>query len=287
MRSQAAIRVRPRTAIVLAVVSAAGLAMFAWPFVVPADPSSPTHTTSAPFVLLAVLPFLVLIVLAELSDGGMDAKALAMLGVLSAVNAALRPLGAGTGGVETVFFLLILGGRVFGPGFGFVLGCTSLFASALVTAGVGPWLPVQMLCSAWIGLGAGLLPQRVRGRAEVAMLVGYGVVAAFVFGALTSLWSWPFLGGGGTDLSYLPGASALDNLGRFVGYALFTSAGWDLGRAVTNAVAIVVLGPAILATLRRAARRARFAASVADDDQVTNRPHSSRLLPPDRFRSTM
>ena len=132
-----------------------------------------------------------------------------------------------------------------------------------------------------------MLPQRIRGRAEVAMLVGYGVVAAFVFGALTSLWSWPFLGGGGTDLSYLPGASALDNLGRFVGYALFTSAGWDLGRAVTNAVAIVVLGPAILATLRRAARRARFAASVAEDDQVANRPHSSRLLPPDRFRSTM
>ena len=77
---------------------------------------------------------------------------LAILGVLSAVNAILRGVSAGTGGVELVFFLLILAGRVFGPGFGFVLGCTSLFASALMTAGVGPWLPFQMLCppgSAW------------------------------------------------------------------------------------------------------------------------------------------
>ena len=83
---------------------------------------------------------------------------------------------AGTGGVELVFFLLILAGRVFGPGFGFVLGVTSLFASALMTAGVGPWLPFQMLVSAWVGMGAGLLPRRVTGRAEIAMLAAYGVV---------------------------------------------------------------------------------------------------------------
>lgn len=258
-----AIRVGRRSGLVLALVSAAGLAMLTWPFLVPADPSSAQHTAGAPFVFLAVLPVLVVIVLAELSEGGMDAKALAMLGVLTAVNAALRPLGAGTGGIETVFFLMVLAGRVFGPGFGFVLGCTSLFASALVTAGIGPWLPVQMLCSAWIGLGAGLLPFRaVRGRAEVALLVGYGVVAAFVYGALTSLWSWPFLGGGGTELSYLPGGAVVENLERFVRYVVVTAAGWDLGRAVTTTVAILVLGPAVLATLRRASRRARFTRAV-------------------------
>ena len=102
------------------------------------------------------------VVLAELSDGGMDAKALAMLGVLSAIGAALRPLGAGTAGIETVFFLLVLAGRVFGPGFGFVLGCTTLFASALLTGGVGPWLPYQMFGCAWVGLVAGLLPAAAR-----------------------------------------------------------------------------------------------------------------------------
>ena len=104
--------------------------------------------------------------LAEVAAGRLDAKALAMLGVLSALGAAARPLGAGTAGIETVFFLLVLGGRVFGPGFGFVLGSTTLFASALLTGGVGPWLPFQMLAASWVGLGAGLLPPSARPRRD-------------------------------------------------------------------------------------------------------------------------
>jgi energy-coupling factor transport system substrate-specific component len=150
---------------------------------------------------------------------------------------------------------------VFGPGFGFVLGCTSLFASGLLTAGVGPWLPFQMVASAWIGLGAGLLPPGVRGRREIAMLAAYGVAAAYVFGMLMNLWSWPYTLGPGTGLSFVPGASTLSNLHRFLVFSVTTSAlGWDTGRAVTNGVAIVVLGPVVLATLRRAARRASFGA---------------------------
>ncbi len=98
-----------------------------------------------------------------------------MLGVLSAVNAGLRPLGAGTAGIETVFFILIFAGRVFGPGFGFSLGCTSMFASAVITGGVGPWMPYQMFGCAWVGLFAGLLPP-CRGKIEVWMLATYGVV---------------------------------------------------------------------------------------------------------------
>src|SRR5699024_8171036 len=123
---------------------------------------------------------------------GLDAKALALLGVLSAINAAIRPvLGAGTAGVESIFFLLVLAGRAFGPGFGYLLGFTSMFASALLTAGVGPWLPSQMLCAAWVGLGAGLLPRKLGGRAELLVLIGYGIVAAYLFGALMNLWFWP------------------------------------------------------------------------------------------------
>ena len=78
-----------------------------------------------------------------------------------------RPHDAGTAGIETVFFLLVLAGRVFGPGFGFAPGCTSLFASALLTGAVGPWLPYQIFGSAWIGMLAGLLPP-LRGKAEIA-----------------------------------------------------------------------------------------------------------------------
>nr|WP_306237920.1 ECF transporter S component [Ornithinimicrobium sp. HY1745] len=238
--------------------------MFLWPLFIPAQPTVMQHTVDAPFVFMAVLPMLVLIVLAEISEGGMDSKALAMLGVLSAVNAALRPLGAGTAGIEVVFFVMVLAGRVFGPGFGFVLGCTSMFASALLTAGVGPWLPFQMLTSAWIGLFAGLLPRRVTGKAEIAMLAVYGVVVAYLFGALMNMWFWPFVTGvqvSGVEgsLGYEPGAPILENLHRFLILTFFTSTlGWDTGRAITNAVLILLVGPALLATLRRASRRASF-----------------------------
>jgi energy-coupling factor transport system substrate-specific component len=215
-------------------------------------------------VFILTLPVLIAVVLAELSAGGMDAKALAMLGVLSAVNAALRPLGAGTAGIETEFFLLVLAGRVFGPGFGFVLGATSLFVSALLTAGVGPWLPFQMLAASWIGLGAGLLPRRPRGRAEIAMLAGYGCLAGYAFGFAMNLSFWPYSTGAGTQLSYVAGAPILENLHRFVVFCVVTSTfGWDTGRALTTLVAIALAGPAVLAALRRAARRAAFDAPVS------------------------
>lgn len=257
----AAVPVGVRTATTLVLASLTGIFMFCWPLFVRVPTSSVGHSSDAPLLFVLVLPFLVAIVLASFAEGGMDSKALAMLGVLSAVIAALRPLGAGIAGVELVFFLLVLAGRVFGAGFGFVLGCTSMFASGLLTAGVGPWLPFQMLAAAWIGLGAGLLPRRVSGRAEIAMLVVYGVVVAYLYGFLMNLWFWPYALGGGTDLSFVPGDSLLDNLHRFVVYTVTTSTlGWDTGRAITNAVAIGVLGTAVLATLRRASRRASFGA---------------------------
>ncbi len=258
-----AVAVGRRTALVLVLASLAGVVMFCWPLFVRVPAESVGHTTDAPLVFALVLPFVVAIVLASMTEGGMDSKALAMLGVLSAVNAALRPLGAGLAGIETVFFLLVLAGRVFGPGFGFALGCTSVFASALLTAGVGPWLPFQMVASAWIGLGAGLLPRRVSGRAEIAMLVGYGVFAAYFFGFVMNLWFWPYAVGPGTDVSFVAGDPMLENLQRYVVFTFTTSSlGWDTGRAVTNALAILALGPAVLATLRRASRRASFGVAV-------------------------
>lgn len=257
----AAIPVGPRAAATLLAASVIGLAMFAWPLLA-TPPAGVAHSRDAPFVFVGILPVLIAVVVAEVSEGGIDAKALAMLGVLSALNAALRPLGAGTAGIETVFFLLILAGRVYGPGFGFLLGSTSLFTSALLTGGVGPWLPFQMLAASWVGLGAGLLPA-ARGRAELALLAGYGAVAAYGFGFVMNLWFWPFTLGTGTDLSYVAGDPLGANLHRFVLYTLATSTfGWDTGRAITNVVAIVTIGPAALAALRRAARRASFGAPV-------------------------
>jgi len=257
------VRIAPRTAVALALASAAGLAMFCWPLFAAPRPAALAHGTDAPLLFVLILPVLIGIVLAELSSGGIDAKALAMLGVLSAVNAVLRPLGTGVAGIETVFFLLVLAGRGFGPGFGFVLGCTSMFSSALLTAGIGPWLPFQMLAAGWVGLGAGLLPRRPRGRAEIAMLAGYGMASAYLYGLLMNLWFWPFSLGADTQLSFVAGAPVLENLHRFLTFSVLTSAiGWDTGRALTNLVVILVAGPPVLGALRRAARRAAFDAPV-------------------------
>lgn len=254
-----AVRVAPRSVLILAVASLAGLMMLCWPLLLRVSDGT---RVDPPFLFVLLLPVVIAVVLAELSEGGLDSRVLAILGVLSAVNAILRGISPGLAGVELTFFLLVLAGRVFGPGFGFVLGCTSLFASALLTAGVGPWMPYQMLCAAWVGMGAGLLPRRVAGRAEIAMLAVYAVFASYAFGLLMNLSSWPFLLGIQVEghegsLAYVAGAPVLENLHRFLVYTLLTSTGgWDTIRAITTALAVVVLGPAILATLRRASRRA-------------------------------
>lgn len=261
-----AIPVRWRSGAILTLASAAGVIMLIWPLLVRVasggDAGAGGPVMQPPFIFLALLPLVIVVALAELSEGGWDARVLAILGVLAAINAVMRAISAGIAGIELVFFLLILGGRVFGPGFGFALGCTSLFASALLTAGVGPWLPYQMLVSAWVGMGAGLLPRRVTGRPEIAMLVVYGIFAAYAFGIGMNLSSWPYILGiavpgheGG--MSFVPGDPLWENLQRFGLYTLLTSTGsWDTGRAITNTVCLIVLGPAVLSTLRRAARKA-------------------------------
>lgn len=251
-----AIAVRPRAAIALVLASCAGLVAYSWPLLADADWTL-EQSRNAPVYFAGLLLIVLAVALAELSDGGIDARAVAMLGVLSAMGAAVRPLGAGTAGIETVFFLLIIAGRVFGPGFGFVLGNTALFASAILTGGVGPWLPYQMLAAAWVAAGAGMLPPW-RGRAELALLAAYSAVAALLYGLALNLSFWPFALGSDTDISFQAGDAVLDNLTRLVVFSLTTSLGWDIGRAVTTAILVVVAGPVLLRTFRRAARRARF-----------------------------
>lgn len=276
----AAIALRPRAIVTLVLASLVGVAAFGWPLLL--QPTSPlAQTNDTPLLFAVLLVLLLAVVLAEVADGGMDAKAIAMLGVLSAVGAALRPLGTGIAGFEPVFFLLVLGGRVFGPGFGFVLGATTLFASALVTAGVGPWLPFQMLGAAWVGAGAGLLPP-ARGRGELLMLAGYAVVAGLLYGLLLNLSFWPFLLGGESALSFIVGDPVLDNLRRFVLFTAVTSLGFDIPRAILTATLVLVTGTPLLRALRRAARRAAFDAPVTfEPDTAEPGASDSRTLDAD------
>ncbi|MFC5906298.1 ECF transporter S component [Streptacidiphilus monticola] len=252
-----------RSVALLALTSAVAVVAFGWPLL--ASPGSGlAHGGDAPWLFAALLPLLIAVVIAQVAEGrdagqpGLDAKAVALLGVLAAAGAALRPLGAGTAGLEPTFFLMVLSGRVLGPGFGFVLGNLSLFASALLTGGVGPWLPFQMLAMGWVCLGAGLLPGGRRGRGERWLLAVYGALAAECYGLVMDLQGWPWIAGLGSGISFQAGAPLSENLPRFLVYHLTTAMGWDLPRSALTAVLCLTLGRPVLLTLRRATRRAAF-----------------------------
>lgn len=264
IRQARPIRLGPRSIGALALVSAVGVVAFGWPLIASGKSGLSAHAQDAPWLFAALLPLLLAVVVATIADVGLDAKAIAMLGVLAAAGAALRPLGAGTAGIEPMFFLMVLSGRVLGPGFGFVLGAVSMFASALLTGGVGPWMPFQMLSMGWVCMGAGLLPgpDTIRGRGELWLLAAYGAVSSVLYGTVMNLQGWPYLGGLATGVSFVPGDPVGENLGRFIAYCLATSLGWDLPRAVVTVLLSLALGPAVLKALRRATRRAAFEAQV-------------------------
>ncbi len=245
--------------IVLVLVSAVGMFAFTWPFF--ADPDSGlAHSGDAPWLFAMLMTLLGLSVLAEQATGRLDAKTIAVLGVIAALGGSLRLLSAGTAGLEPVFFLVVVAGRVLGRRLAFLSGCLILLLGAFLTGGIGPWAPFQMIATGWVALGAALLPA-VRGRVEIVMLAGYGLFIGLGYGLVMNLWFWPFMGSGAPHgASFLPGADPLTNLGRYGVFYVATSLGWDLPRGILTCVLISVAGPAALATLRRAVRTASFEA---------------------------
>lgn len=264
--------------IALTVGSLVALAGFTWPLLASAVPSDAQAAT--PIVAMALVPAVIVALALALDREMHSAKAVALLGVLAAIGAGIRIAGAGVGGIEAVFILLILAGRAYGARFGFLLGLLTIAVSSLLWGGLGPWTAFQMFGCAWVAAGAGLLPRirpRVRtdpaaelsaataaraarraARLEIVMLAGYGVVAAYVFGLLMNIWFWPFAVGTGTGISYEAGAPIGTNLASFALYSLVSSTlTWDTVRAVTTLVGILLLGPAVLAALRRAKLPAR------------------------------
>lgn len=230
-RNKPVIAVRWRSAATLAATTLVGLAAFLWPFL--AQPGSGlAHSADAPWLFVILIALLTALVMAELSGGSLDAKTVAVLGVLAAVGGALRVLGAGTAGLEPIFFLLVLAGRVLGRGMGFVLGALAVLVGAFLTGGVGPWAPFQMIAAGWVGFGAGALP-RASGRPERLMLAGYGLVAGLLYGLVMNLWFWPFVTSGiPAGMAFVPGDPMTANFSRYAAFYLTTSLGWDLPRGV-------------------------------------------------------
>jgi energy-coupling factor transport system substrate-specific component len=243
--------------IAISIAGLASLLMFAWPLFIAT--SNQNENLLAQSVFIALMPILIVLTLVEFTTGEIGSRQLAVLGVLTAVNAVIRLLGAGTAGIETAFFLIIIGGYVFRSAFGFILGSTSILVSALLGAGVGPWLPFQMMAAGLVGLAAGAIPKFNKKLPQVLVLITYAIIASFVYGSLMTLWNWPFLAGSESTLSYIGGAPVVENMSRFINYEIVTGGLlWDAGRAITTSILIALTAPALLATLNRAANRAGF-----------------------------
>ncbi|MGB9722907.1 MAG: ECF transporter S component [Chloroflexia bacterium] len=243
------------TSWIVALASLAGAAAFLYPFFIagprPAGEGFLAHAADAPLVTTLCL----LAILAALEVQGLGSKRVALLGILAAIGAALR-LFSGYA-FSAVFFLPILCGYVFGPTFGFLLGALTLLISALITSGVGPWLPYQMLSVGWLGMLSGWLPDMRRRRyGEIIVLAAFSLLLGLFFGAVMNLWFWPFLGvGENSEVLWQPGLSWTETLARYARFYLITSLGWDLMRGVGNALLVLVLGRPTLRLLRRFARR--------------------------------
>ncbi|GAB3706950.1 ECF transporter S component [Mariniluteicoccus flavus] len=255
-----------RSALVLALASVIGVLAFTWPLVVRIEQTaarSSSHSHDAPWLFALLLPLLAAVVLAQLSDGGMDAKVVALLGMLTAVVAGLRALSPGTAGLEPGFFMLVVAGFAFGPGFGFVLGALGIFAGGLMTGGIGPWVPFQMFASGWVALGAGLLPhpRRESRWGHVAMLAAYALVAGLAYGVIMNLWFWPFATFE-SSMSFVPGDAMGANLERYARFWVLTSIGWDLPRGIVSALLVLAFARPLLRAFARVSRKAAFGEKV-------------------------
>jgi energy-coupling factor transport system substrate-specific component len=238
-----------------AVTHGLGFAAFFYPFFLDSldrQGESLSHAGDAPLLFSAFGMLLIALAVSEVRAGRMDAKQVALLGILSGVNAVLRLPGA-LAGASLMFVLPILCGYAYGARFGFMLGASSMAISGLITGGVGPWLPFQMWSLGWVGGGAGLLRVMLRGagaRTTVVTLAAYGWLTGLLYGALINLWFWPYLAGR-SEISWVPGLSLHEGLIRYWRFYLLTSLAWDSARALVNAVLIVSLGRPILRLLLR------------------------------------
>jgi energy-coupling factor transport system substrate-specific component len=246
-----------RNAVYLA-LTVVGLGAFFYPFWLPLHASTVDNAHSGDAPLLAALVGVLAIgaVMLEVRRGTMNGSTVAILGVLAAAAGMMMLIDL-PGGGNGIFFLVILVGAAFGPRFGFLLGFTGYIVGAIVTGGIGPWLPFQMLVMGWLGAGAGfagLATRRLKPGAEAVALAAYGWAAGFGYGAMMNLWSWPWFQSSGA-ISWHPGLSLAQGVHHYWAFYVTTSFAWDAAGATANAIATVILARPVLRSLRRFAYR--------------------------------
>ncbi len=243
-----------------------GIAAFVYPFLltgmqtVGGDPIF-DRSIDAPILTLLLLIISLGVLFLETQGQSISAKMIAALGILVAATATLRFIEVaipGPGGFSPIFVPIILAGYVFGGRFGFLMGTLTMLVSALLTGGVGPWLPYQMFVAGWIGLTAGWLPHPHNSNIELLMLVVVGAGWGILYGLIMNIYFWPFIGGAGGGLGYEPGMGIMESSGRYILFYLTTSFVWDLARAVGNGLLLALLGQPVVRALTRFRNKFHF-----------------------------
>ena len=254
---------RLASALILLLASLIGILAFVYPFLSgtlsQGFAANDAHAQDAPLMTIVLIVLCLGAVMATMGAGQSSSKMVAILGVLTAANAILRAV-PGPAGFSAVFMLPILCGYAYGPTFGFLLGAISLLVSALIGAGIGPWLPFQMFAAGWIGLTSGWLPRiEAGGRLEVWMLGFWGLAWGLVFGVIMNIWFWPYVfQPQQAGMYWQPGTGLVETLKRYAAFYAVSSFWWDLGRALGNALLIWLFGKPLLKLLRRFQKRFYF-----------------------------
>jgi energy-coupling factor transport system substrate-specific component len=226
-----------------------------------------------PMMMILLLGLCLLVLLFEAQGPMVNTKLLAVLGILVAINSALRFIETaipGPGGFTPIFFLIIIVGYVFGGRVGFLMGALTLLVSALITGGVGPWLPAQMFTAGWVGMSTPILKPLVkvfrvrqgwRGSSplnpEIIILAFFGLLWGFLYGVIMNLWQWPFILGP-QNQAFVAGSGWLTTLQHYMAFYLVTSLVWDAIAALGNVILILALGAPALRALRRFQQRFEF-----------------------------
>ena len=255
----------------IALISVAGLALFLWPFLgLGLTPEAPA--------LAVTLASVAALALMELGARRLDSGRLALLAALAAIDAALRlALVNGVAGFSPIFFLVLAAGYEFGPSYGFLVGSFSLLVSAVVTGGVGPWLPYETFAVGWVGLSAGAAGAAIRRvrptrpswrptRLDLGVLFALAIATGFAYGALTDVYGWVAFYRGVENVGWIPGLSPGETLAQFGRYYVLTSVAWDAFRAGGDALAVLAFGAPVLMALGRL--RARLGYEIVAESEV-------------------
>lgn len=266
---------KSRTSLILSVIiyiftTLLGIFAFIYPFVIPSlasqNSAGQSRAAELPLAMTILLILCILVIFIEVQQQAVTTKVIALLGILIAINASLRFIEVaipGPAGFSPIFFLIILTGYVYGGMFGFLMGSLTILISALITGGIGPWLPSQMIAAGWVGMTAPLCKvftdelKIADTKWELGILSVFSLLWGFLFGAIMNLWSWPFIMGP-TSQSWSPNMTFLETLKNYLFYYLITSFTWDSFRAIGNILFILFLGAPTLKVLRRFQQRFTF-----------------------------